>query len=870
MRAGDVVQGRFEVEMLAGSGGAGQVFRAHDKQEDQPVALKVLGPSSARDVERFEREVRILQRVHHPSIVRYVAHGQTPEGDPFLAMEWLEGEDLAARLARSRLTLAESVDLVRRAAEALAVAHAAGVVHRDIKPSNLFLRGGQLDDLKVLDFGLAWLVDASHDLTRTGLVVGTLGYMAPEQAVGERVIDARTDVFALGCVLYHCVAGRQAFEGDRIGAVLLRILHEEPPRLSLVVPGVPQALDDFAAQMLAKEPAARPADGTAVAEALAAILPAVLRDARSSRPALALSFTERRFACFVVVGQPHDLLSPDAPDLLVLFDVGAEQREAARTIATHHGAELEARGDGTLLATIAGGASATDLATQGARCALALRGALGNAPIAVTMGRAEQSSGHTASPALEPASALLDLPPSPDARGRPVIHIDATTAGLLDPAFEVTVGASGLVLVSERAPASEPRRILGRATPCVGRERELAALRGAYDECVREGVARFALVTGPSGSGKSRLRRELLRGLREAFADVEIWIAGGQPLGVGAPFALAGELVSAAAGLAPDDEPAARHDKLLARAQRHLGRAEGQRVAAWLGEIAAAPSQGEDDVGALLPAGRADPAGMAEQVRQAFHDLLRAECAVHPVLLVLEDMHWGDRQSMTLLLGALRRLAEQRLFVLGLARPDVHDVFPRLGRDAGLLEVRLGELGPRASERLTRAVLGDAAPAERIAAIAERAAGNPFVLEELLRATDEGGGVDVPETVLAMVQTSLAGLDPSARRVLRAASVLGSTFSAAGVRALVGGTAVEVVDWLEKLVAAELLEQATGADTEAGDLAFRSAIVQEAVIQTLTEQDLRLGHKLAAEWLAEDGAADPARIVEHLDSAARP
>ncbi len=869
MRAGDVVEGRFEVEMLAGSGGAGKVFRAHDRLEDQPVALKVLGPSSARDVERFEREVRILQRVQHPSIVRYVAHGRTAAGDPFLAMEWLEGEDLAARLARSPLTLAESVDLVRRAAEALAAAHAAGVVHRDIKPSNLFLRGGRLDDLKVLDFGLAWLVDASHDLTRTGLVVGTLGYMAPEQAAGERVIDARTDVFALGCVLYHCIAGRPPFEGDRIGAVLMRILHEDPPRLSLIVPGVPQALDDLAAQMLAKEPAARPADGTAVAEALAAILPAVLRDARSSRPALSLSFTERRFACFVAVGQPHDLLAPDAHDLLVVFDVGAEQREAARAIALQHGGQLEARGDGTLLVTIAGGTSATDLASQGARCALALRAALANAPIAVTMARAEHAAGRTPSSALETASALLDLPPPPDARGLPVIRVDATAAGLLDPAFEVAGSGGALVLVAERAAASEPRRILGKATPCVGRERELAALRGAYDECVREGVARFALVTGPPGSGKSRLRRELLRGLREAGDEAEIWIGGGQPLGVGAPFSLAGALVCAAAGLAPDDAPAVRTAKLLARAQRHLPRADALRVAAWLGEIAAAPFPEEGEVGALLHAGRADPAGMAEQVRQAFHDLLRAECAARPVLLVLEDMHWGDRPSMSLLLGALRRLAEQRLFVLGFGRPDVHAVFSRLGRDAGLLEVRLGELGPRASERLARAVLGDAAPAAQVAAIAERAAGNPFLLEELLRATAEGGGAGVPETVLAMVQAGLAGLDPSARRVLRAASLLGPRFQPAEVRALVGGTAAEVVDWLEKLVAAELLEHATSAGAEAGELAFRHAIVQEAALQTLTEQDLRLGHQLAAEWLAEDGAADPARIVEHLNRAAR-
>ncbi len=858
--------------MLAGSGGVGQVFRAHDRLEDQLVALKVLRPPSARDVERFAREVRVLQRVQHPAIVRYVAHGRTAENDPYLAMEWLEGEDLAARLARSPLTVAESVELVRRAAEALAAAHAHGVVHRDIKPSNLFLCGERLDDLKVLDFGLAWLVDASRELTRTGLVVGTLGYMAPEQALGERIIDARTDVFALGCVLYRCVTGRPAFDSDRIGAVLMKILHEDPPRLSAVVPGVPQALDDLAAQMLAKEPSARPANGTAVADALAEILPTVPRNVPRSRPPAALTFTERRFACFVAVGKPHDLLSPEGPDLLVLFDVGAEQRDAARTIAEQHGGQLEALGDGTLLVTMAGASSATDLASQGARCALALRVALGNASIAVTMGRTDQASGRIVSSALQTASSLLSLPISANGKGVPPVHVDATTAGLLDPSFEVTGDDHGLLLLGERSPVERPRLLLGKPTPCVGRERELAALRGAYEECVGEGVARFSLVTGPPGSGKSRVRRELLRGLREGDEKVEIWVANGQPLGAGAPFALVGGIVRAAARLTPEDVPSARRQKLLARVQRNMGRTQGLRTAAFLGEVALAPFPEEGEVGALLHAARADAALMAEQVRRAWQDLLIVECTAQPVVLVLEDMHWGDRPSMGLVMGALRKLSEQRLFVLGFARPEVHDVFPKLARDSGLQEVRLGELTSRASERLLRAVVGDTLPSVQIAAIVERAGGNPFYLEELVRATVEGHGAEVPETVLAMVQTRLAALDPEARRVLRAASILGPRFHVAGVRALVGGGGAgdEVVEWLRVLTEAELLEQASGAWEDAGELTFRHWIVRQAVYETLADHDRQLGHRLAAEWLAEQGKGEPAAIAQHFERADDP
>ncbi|MEZ4311896.1 MAG: serine/threonine-protein kinase [Polyangiaceae bacterium] len=166
MRAGDLVANRFEVEHLAGAGGVGEVYRALDRATGERVALKVLRPPSSRDIERFAREARVLSRLRHPAIVRYVSHGVTGEGEPFMAMEWLDGEDLSARLSRAPLTLAESAEVVRRAAAALAIPHARGIVHRDIKPSNLFLRNGHLDELKLLDFGLAWLVDASRGSSR--------------------------------------------------------------------------------------------------------------------------------------------------------------------------------------------------------------------------------------------------------------------------------------------------------------------------------------------------------------------------------------------------------------------------------------------------------------------------------------------------------------------------------------------------------------------------------------------------------------------------------------------------------------------------------------------------------------------------------
>src|SRR5690349_19464855 len=222
MLPGDVVDNRFELDRIAGAGAMGTVYRAKDRATGEAVAVKVLhsGPT-----ERFIREVRVLAALRHPGIVRYIADGQTAAGELWLAMEWLDGENLAERLARAGLTAQESVELARRVAEALGAAHERHVVHRDVKPSNLFLPGGELDRVKVLDFGVARITDGVTS-TRTGVIVGTPAYMAPEQVRGDKEITARADVFAVGSVLFECLTGRPPFAGETLMAVLAKIAME--------------------------------------------------------------------------------------------------------------------------------------------------------------------------------------------------------------------------------------------------------------------------------------------------------------------------------------------------------------------------------------------------------------------------------------------------------------------------------------------------------------------------------------------------------------------------------------------------------------------------------------------------------------------
>src|SRR5262245_13614574 len=208
LKINDLIAGRFQLESIAGEGGMSTVYRAFDRKTQKTVALKLLqrlGDSVER--ERFTREATLLSQLRHPGIVAYLGHGVTDEDQHYLAMEWLAGEDLEKRLCRGPLSLSESLTLIGRAAEALAVAHAAGVVHRDLKPSNLFLCDGELERVVLLDFGIAQNDAISRAITRSGVVVGTPAYMAPEQARGERHLTAAVDVFSLGCLLFRCLTG---------------------------------------------------------------------------------------------------------------------------------------------------------------------------------------------------------------------------------------------------------------------------------------------------------------------------------------------------------------------------------------------------------------------------------------------------------------------------------------------------------------------------------------------------------------------------------------------------------------------------------------------------------------------------------------
>jgi serine/threonine protein kinase len=244
----------------------GAIYRARDLYSGDIVALKLLHSEilNAAESQRFAREAQLLAELHHPAIVSYVAHGQTPEGLRYLAMEWLDGEDLGQRLARGPLSLGDCLRLGIRAGSALSFAHERGILHRDLKPTNLFLVGSDVGQVKLLDFGIARRLAGAQAMTRTGMVIGTPEYMAPEQARGSRTLTAAADLFSLGCILYECLSGQPPFVADHVAAVLVRILFEAPPSITERRPQLPARLVSLLDRLLAKEPSSRPASASSV------------------------------------------------------------------------------------------------------------------------------------------------------------------------------------------------------------------------------------------------------------------------------------------------------------------------------------------------------------------------------------------------------------------------------------------------------------------------------------------------------------------------------------------------------------------------------------------------------------------------------
>ncbi|HKO49854.1 MAG TPA: protein kinase [Polyangiaceae bacterium] len=338
LEAGAILAGKYRIESVLGRGGMGIVAAAYHLQLEQRVAIKLMLPHAMDNPEavaRFLREARAAARISSEHVARVFDVGSLPSGEPYIAMEYLQGSDLAELLSKQgHFTAEEAVDYVLQACEALAEAHAAGIIHRDLKPSNLYLikrvDGQRL--IKVLDFGISKVTEGTGtqsevSMTRSSALMGSPLYMSPEQMTSSKAVDARSDLWSLGVVLYEMLCGFRPFNGETLPQVCIEIASRPPSPLAERAPGLPPLLLAVVERCLQKDPEAR---YQTIAEFAHALSPLASPRARQSIDrisfVLAQGVNPREVAAQVRTAVPT--LGPDSPSHTELASPRAPRTQA--------------------------------------------------------------------------------------------------------------------------------------------------------------------------------------------------------------------------------------------------------------------------------------------------------------------------------------------------------------------------------------------------------------------------------------------------------------------------------------------------------------------------------------------------------------
>jgi serine/threonine-protein kinase len=345
---GATLNGTYVVERVLGEGGMGRVYLArHTRITQKRVAIKVLHDEYARNQEvlvRFQREAEAAASVSHPNVMTVLDVDRTPQGLPYLVCEYLEGIDLSEHLKRvGKLDVATALYFAQKLCAGLGAAHARGVIHRDLKPQNVFLIGDfakgtpARPELKILDFGLSRFLDVAtgEQLTKTGYIMGTPAYMAPEQARGLRV-DCRVDVYGVGAILYTALTGRAPFEADTPQATVLAVLNSEAPRPRSLEPSIPPHVELALERALAREVQDRYPDMATLAQALQALEPGPVKRASQASVPRGIVLPEPSDPLGITAGSDVHAARPR----LVLFLLAAVLLVICGTVTAVTGVEL--------------------------------------------------------------------------------------------------------------------------------------------------------------------------------------------------------------------------------------------------------------------------------------------------------------------------------------------------------------------------------------------------------------------------------------------------------------------------------------------------------------------------------------------------
>ncbi len=816
----------------------GAVFAGRYTNTGNPVAVKILLGTDTPDAmrRRFEREAKAMMGLKHPGVCRAYDFGALPGNRLFLVLDLLKGEDLGQRLDRKRvLKTAEVLSIGLEAAAALKAAHDAGLVHRDIKPSNIFMHKGEdgVEVVKLLDFGLAVVAggDAAETrITRTGEVLGTPMYMAPEQARGDKSEDHRTDIYGLGAVLYRALAGVPPFGAGTMLELLVKLLTEQPTPLNELRPDLPGGLVSVLMSAVSPEKADRPLNVAAFEALLTAQQGAVDGFVDTHRPA-----------------KTGDL--SDAPTLVdeqrvmtVMLANGVNDLDTVILAIEDQGGRATPLGGGRVVGLFGGDVRQGGEAVRAVRSALAIRDKA--AVIGIGTGRAIGGKAHFSGQAVnaaEGATRVLDSG----------VVLDEATARRVEGRFAMD-GARVDREVSYAAVRAE--------LPLIGRELELAELKGHALRAFEDEEPVAVLVTGPPGIGRSRMLREATAAILEAQPDVFVLKARCDSNRRYQSWWLVATVLRGWARVAegaPDDEVRAVMQTLAQEAG--LEERAGHLLAAALG--APVPA----GVSPVLDAARTDAQLMRDQIVQALGDLIERKAHEGPILMAVDDIHLADGPSLEYLSIMLRRLEEGALAIIATGRDHTIRLRSDVFDNADLRRVELRELSRKAAIKLAVAAGVDEPIGDLVA---RQSGGNPLFVEEIVNAVETGDhdaettiGFRMPLTMEAAIQARLDHLPPEDKDLVKIASVFGVRFYRQGLDALgVPGAAAS----LKRLRRQNLVVRDRTGDETTDAFNFRVGVVRDVAYGMLTD-DQRAGlHRKVGGWLCETGAGKANEVARHL------
>jgi class 3 adenylate cyclase/tetratricopeptide (TPR) repeat protein/tRNA A-37 threonylcarbamoyl transferase component Bud32 len=915
--------GPYELLEEIGYGGMATVYRAHQPSVERDVAIKVILRARLDDpeaVQRFQREARLVARLEHPHILPvYDFDGR--HDPPYIVMRYLDSGTLREVMGKGALPLNEASFLIQQIGSALDYAHRQGIVHRDIKPSNILIdRDG---NAFVTDFGIARMVSGGQHITMTGALMGTPAYMSPEQAQGQSDLDHRTDIYALGVILYQMLTGELPYAHDNNFSVMMMHVNDPIPSAYQKKPDLPPTIDNVIRRVLAKKPDERYQSAMEMAQALAMVVGSTI-SAPPTRLRLLMEDAAVTHATSPTTGSTRTpseqnktitTLYASAAEYAELVDEisGAEAaRKALRTwwtaaeeAITDYGGRIFTRAEDTIMALWGAEMAREDDAERAIRAALTMRETMRQQAatyldgddellplnIAINTGLVlltphEDSGDLTASGTtisttnrlMQQAEGLILITHNTYTQVRGVFEMEPDEPLALRRSRS-TVPTYRVNSAKPRAFRRSTRGVEGVETRLIGRDGELKVLQNAFLDALEDRETQVVTIVSEAGLGKSRLLYEFVN-----WSDLRpeiFWVLRGRatPEMTNRPYALLRDLISFRYQIQDNDSPAVARRKLEEGLRQQIG--ENEEMAHLLGHLVGFDFSASPHVKGLL----SDPKQLTERARQTFFRWIQALCGRNPAVFEVEDVHLADDASLDLLMDLVTQFEALPLLLICVARPSLYERRPSWGSgQPAHTRLELRPLDRRESRNLAREILQKVPDIPRALRdlIVERGEGNPFYMEELVKMLIDDrviikqsedvwlveeerlGHLEVPATLVGLLQARLDSLLYPEKLTLQRAAVIGRIFYDTALEALDTADDTHVDDLpgiLDRLVAQEFIhERETTAFAGSTEYIFGKTMLQDVLESTLLRRQQERYNRAAAEWLVEISGA---RVAEY-------